>query len=182
MNLDCLSRPAYRCGEAMSRTPQRTASGAVARLASRTGLAPIASDHIRTIFFVLGAREWHRMITSAHETADQQTRRCVLKSLKIWVSTRKSSSYGMEARVGIEPTNKGFADLCLASWLPCRLLGLRRLGARGPTVLARRRDAIIGRATVRGAGGDARLPGGSAQRPRACASLCPSARPGLCSS
>ena len=29
----------------------------------------------------------------------------------------------LEARVGIEPTNKGFADLCLTTWLPRRERG-----------------------------------------------------------
>ena len=30
----------------------------------------------------------------------------------------------MEARAGIEPADEGFADLCLTTWLPCRILNI----------------------------------------------------------
>ncbi len=33
----------------------------------------------------------------------------------------------LEARVGIEPTNKGFADLCLTTWLPRRWGAIRTI-------------------------------------------------------
>ncbi len=60
-------------------------------------------------------------------------------------------SLSLEARVGIEPTNEGFADLCLTTWLPRR--GSRSLSSitrPGSPVKCFRRDLIT--AAIRGTG------------------------------
>ena len=64
---------------------------------------------------LVGAQGWHKIGHSQIQVKNQ--RRC--KPLK-----------GLEARVGIEPTHKGFADLSLTTWVP-RPVSLRR--CRGKT-------------------------------------------------
>jgi hypothetical protein len=54
----------------------------------------------------------------------------------------------LEARVGIEPTNKGFADLCLTTWLP-RL----RIGLHLQNTAPRTRKSIRGLARFARSGG-----------------------------
>ena len=60
-----------------------------------------------------------RMASNALEVAFFRVRCMERKPLKTKGNTARPTSYGMEARVGIEPTNKGF-DLYLSSWLPLR--------------------------------------------------------------
>ncbi len=58
----------------------------------------------------------------------------------------------MEARVGIEPTNKGFADLCLTTWLPRQRtdfrLGSSSLAKGGAGDGARTRDIDLGKVAL----------------------------------
>ena len=48
--------------------------------------------------------------------------------------------------MGIEPTNKGFADLCLTTWLPRRGLGLLPKSGAGDGT--RTRDIDLGKVAL----------------------------------
>ena len=50
--------------------------------------------------------------------------------------------------MGIEPTNKGFADLCLTTWLPRRGLGRWGLSETGAGDGTRTRDIDLGKVAL----------------------------------
>ena len=56
-----------------------------------------------------------------------------------------ASSLELEARVGIEPTHKAFAEPCLTTWLPRRLLVCRKLNQFGSQASAKWGRLRLGR-------------------------------------
>lgn len=61
------------------------------------------------------ARLFRRSDTSSHTiTLRTSLAKCKILDLR----NRSSMEKGLEARVGIEPTHKGFADLSLTTWVP----------------------------------------------------------------
>ena len=96
-------------------------------VAARTMFTPTSEDVLSVIIFNFPAKK-----NTSHGVFGQMRNYDPLEKFSGESLCRESHQYAiglqkmMEARVGIEPTHKGFADLSLTTWVP-RLGGLHTL-------------------------------------------------------